>query len=74
MIPQLDPFIVYTVKLAMDYKSSVEPLNKESVKPKQRQTTMAQIMAIKSFPLKAEETVPKLNRDNILSLLYHAGM
>jgi hypothetical protein len=73
----IDPFIIYTVKLAMDYKSIDEPeplLNKETLLKPKKQTTMAQIMAIKSFPLKAEETIPKLDRDNILSLLYHAGM
>lgn len=77
MVSQLDPFIIYTVKLAMDYKSIVElpSLDKETpFKPNQQHTTMAQIMSIKSFPLTAGETVPKLKQDNILSLLYHAGM
>lgn len=101
---QLDPFIIYTVKLAMDFKS-VEPSTpipakksspfkeskpevdghyEEEQKTQQQQQqdnftnptfpeTMARIMAIKSFPLKSGEKAPKLRRDNVLSLLYHAG-
>lgn len=98
--PQLDPFIIYTVKLAMDFKSvepttpiptrSSRPFEKEDIAIDQEQDeekkkyqdnftnpmfpdTMARIMTIKSYPLKSGEKIPKLRRDNILSLLYHAG-
>jgi hypothetical protein len=35
--------------------------------------TLARIMTVKSFPLKLNEKAPKLQKENILSLLYHAG-
>lgn len=101
MSPQLDPFIIYTVKLAMDFKSVEEepstPIPTRSSRPIFDKTTdyenektsaqlqqdnftnpmfpdtMARIMAIKPFSLKPGEKAPKLKRDNILSLLYHAG-
>lgn len=98
MPPQLDPFIIYTVKLAMDFKSvePTTPIPTRSTKPFEKNTmiqedteksaaqhqdnftnpmfpeTMARIMTIKSFPLKSGEKAPKLRRDNVLSLLYHA--
>jgi hypothetical protein len=101
---QLDPFIIYTVKLAMDYKSvqpstpiptrksnpfkesraRVDNTDEEKNKQQQQQQqdnftnpmfpeTMARIMTIKPFPLKSGEKAPKLRRDNVLALLYHAG-
>lgn len=77
---QLDPFIIYTVKLAMDYQSVDEsPSQDEKAMFSQQHTdpmfpdTLARIMAVKTFPLKANERAPKLQRENILSLLYHAG-
>lgn len=84
-MPQLDPFIIYTVKLAMDYQSVDVPTapaapQDEKAMLAQQDTnnpmfpeTLARIMTIKSFPLKTNEKAPKLQRENILSLLYHAG-
>lgn len=84
-MPQLDPFIIYTVKLAMDYQSVDEstaaatPPQNEKAMLSQQDTnpmfpeTLARIMTIKTFPLKSDEKAPKLQRENILSLLYHAG-
>ncbi|KAI8645314.1 hypothetical protein BD408DRAFT_339227 [Parasitella parasitica] len=78
-MPQLDPFIIYTVKLAMNYQSGNEsPPQGEKAMLSQQHTsplfpeTLARIMAIKKFPLKSHEKAPKLQRENILSLLYHA--
>ena len=100
MTHQLDPFIIYTVKLAMDFKSVEQPDTpiptrasspfgeKEFITPEPEKDisqhqdnftnpmfpeTMARIMTIKSFPLNPGEAAPKLRRDNVLSLLYHAG-
>ncbi|KAK4513222.1 uncharacterized protein ATC70_013017 [Mucor velutinosus] len=83
-MPQLDPFIIYTVKLAMNYQSVEEPVapaapQDEKAMLVQQDTnnpmfpeTLARIMTIKTFPLKTNEKAPKLQRENILSLLYHA--
>ncbi|GAA5801466.1 hypothetical protein HPULCUR_006912 [Helicostylum pulchrum] len=72
---QLDPFIIYTVKLAMDFKS-VETIRTSDTTVQENLTlpdTMARIMTINTFEQRtAGEKVPKLRRDNILSLLYHA--
>lgn len=85
---QLDPFIIYTVKLAMDYQSVNEPPTTAATAAPQDEKamlvqqdtnnpmfpeTLARIMTIKTFPLKTNEKAPKLQRENILSLLYHAG-
>ncbi|KAL9553109.1 hypothetical protein MBANPS3_003452 [Mucor bainieri] len=86
-MPQLDPFIIYTVKLAMDYQSVDETTTSPSTVPQDEKAmlvqqdasnnpmfpeTLARIMTIKTFPLKTNEKAPKLQRENILSLLYHA--
>ncbi|KAI8077537.1 hypothetical protein BDF21DRAFT_364050 [Thamnidium elegans] len=70
---QLDPFIIYTVKLAMDFKS-VETIPRDTIQENLiLPDTMARIMTINTFePRIGGEKVPKLRRDNILSLLYHA--
>lgn len=70
---QLDPFIIYTVKLAMDFKS-VDTIPSDTVQENLiLPDTMARIMTINTFEQRQGEKVPKLTRDNILSLLYHAG-
>ncbi|CEP10378.1 hypothetical protein [Parasitella parasitica] len=77
---RLDPFIIYTVKLAMTYQSVDESLSSQDEKAMLSQRhespmfpeTLARVLAIKKFPLKSDEKAPKLQRENILSLLYHA--
>ncbi|KAG2193164.1 hypothetical protein INT47_009597 [Mucor saturninus] len=74
---QLDPFIIYTVKLAMDFKS-VEPSTPipKTFDEQDNSTnpmfpdTMARIMTINALHEGGKE--PELRRDNVLSLLYHA--
>lgn len=75
---QLDPFIIYTVKLAMDFKS-VEPSipilkacsEQDNSTNLMFPDTMARIMTINALNEGVKE--PELRRDNVLSLLYHAG-
>ncbi|KAI7908189.1 uncharacterized protein BX663DRAFT_557349 [Cokeromyces recurvatus] len=82
---QLDPFIVYTVKLAMDFKSSTATTSpfttvdtKNCVHPQDDPNhplfpeTIARILSIKSSSFNLGKKAPKLIKENILSLLYHA--
>lgn len=77
---QLDPFIIYTVKLTMDFKSSVNKTTEDVLFDEKQvidcsesqvnNSTIKRIMSMKPLSCKA----PKLRRENILSLLYHAGI
>ncbi|KAI9483343.1 MAG: hypothetical protein EXX96DRAFT_139290 [Benjaminiella poitrasii] len=81
----LDPFIVYTVKLAMDFKSSSVITTRSANVMDERSTmiqndsshpscheTVARILSMKSIPLNPGEKAPKLKKENMLTLLYHA--
>lgn len=67
---QLDPFIIYTVKLVTEKKAYVSDRSKEH--HRLFPTTIGRIMTIKSWS-NTHCNKPKLNKDNLLSLLYHAG-
>ncbi|KAI9482895.1 MAG: hypothetical protein EXX96DRAFT_123922 [Benjaminiella poitrasii] len=78
----LDPFIVYTVKLAMDFKFQPSTLDN-----RQRPSTINQpqddpnhplfpemimrILSVNPLLLKMSERTPKLKEENVLALLYH---
>ncbi|KAI8994755.1 hypothetical protein BDB01DRAFT_773964 [Pilobolus umbonatus] len=77
-MPQLDPFIIYTVKLAMDYKSLEQYKSTNMIETNNENSNilypeaMSRIMTIKTWSHLNEGHTPKLSKDNILSLLYYA--
>ncbi|KAG0765775.1 hypothetical protein G6F57_002474 [Rhizopus arrhizus] len=66
---RLDPFIIYTVKLVTEKKAYGSDRSKEH--HRLFPTTIGRIMTIKSWS-NTHCDKPKLNKDNLLSLLYHA--
>jgi hypothetical protein len=74
----LDPFIVYTLKLAMNHKSNKDSSHPVQQDPLQQNTlfypsTLARILSVKPLPKNPNDQIPKLDKENLLSLLYHAG-
>ena len=79
----MDALYLYTIRLALN--QSVNPLSNNNNIIQQQQQQQQQngerdeeiisssIFHIKTWPLRPNDKVPKLQRDNLLSLLYHAG-
>ncbi|KAI7903897.1 uncharacterized protein BX663DRAFT_485392 [Cokeromyces recurvatus] len=76
---QLDPFIAYTVKLTMDFKSQPTMINEKYIQQPQDNPNhpmfpelIMRIFSVNPLLSKSVEKVPKLKKENVLALLYHA--